>query len=106
MSVKEARRLRPRTIRDATLAFRFASWQRHRIADLKRFIIAEVMPGEVAVIDDERVRFLMHLRPELVDEYLEAHRTVWPEMLDALRRHGWRDSHSLSASGTVWSSAS
>lgn len=41
--------------------------------------------------DDERVCFLMHLRPELVDEYLEAHRTVWPEMLEALRRHGWRD---------------
>lgn len=39
----------------------------------------------------ERVCFLMHLRPELVDEYLEAHREVWPEMLDALRRHGWRD---------------
>lgn len=39
----------------------------------------------------ERVCFLMHLRPELVDEYLTAHRDVWPEMLDALRRHGWRD---------------
>ncbi|WP_308187854.1 MULTISPECIES: L-rhamnose mutarotase [unclassified Pseudonocardia] len=39
----------------------------------------------------ERVCFLMHLRPERVDEYLTAHREVWPEMLDALRRHGWRD---------------
>jgi len=39
----------------------------------------------------ERVCFLMHLRPELVDEYLEAHREVWPEMLEALTRHGWRD---------------
>jgi L-rhamnose mutarotase len=39
----------------------------------------------------ERHCFLMHLRPELVDEYLEAHREVWPDMLDALTRHGWRD---------------
>jgi L-rhamnose mutarotase len=39
----------------------------------------------------ERTCFLMHLRPDLVDEYLEVHREVWPEMLDALRRHGWRD---------------
>lgn len=38
-----------------------------------------------------RTCFLMRLRPELVDEYLEAHREVWPEMLEALRRHGWRD---------------
>jgi L-rhamnose mutarotase len=39
----------------------------------------------------ERVCFLMRLRPERVDEYLEAHREVWPEMLEALSRHGWRD---------------
>ena len=39
----------------------------------------------------ERVCFLMHLRPDRVAEYLEAHRDVWPEMLDALRRQGWRD---------------
>ncbi|MFK0295083.1 L-rhamnose mutarotase [Streptomyces sp. NPDC090442] len=39
----------------------------------------------------ERVCFLMHLRPERVEEYLEAHREVWPEMLEALSRHGWRD---------------
>lgn len=39
----------------------------------------------------ERVCFLMHLRPDLVDEYLAAHEHVWPEMLEALTRHGWRD---------------
>lgn len=39
----------------------------------------------------ERVCFLMHLRPELVDEYLRVHEDVWPEMLEALSRHGWRD---------------
>ena len=39
----------------------------------------------------ERACFLMHLRPELVDEYLTAHEHVWPEMLEALTRAGWRD---------------
>lgn len=40
---------------------------------------------------NERACFLMRPRPELVDEHLEAHREVWPDMLDALRRHGWCD---------------
>lgn len=39
----------------------------------------------------ERVCFLMHLKPERVDDYLAAHETVWPEMLDALRETGWRN---------------
>ncbi|MYR06828.1 L-rhamnose mutarotase [Gordonia sp. SID5947] len=41
--------------------------------------------------DRERVCFLLHLRPERVDDYLEAHTTVWPEMLDALRTSGWHN---------------
>lgn len=36
-----------------------------------------------------RVCFLMHLKPERIADYLAAHETVWPEMLDALRRTGW-----------------
>ncbi|NQX11699.1 L-rhamnose mutarotase [Microbacteriaceae bacterium VKM Ac-2855] len=39
----------------------------------------------------DRVCFLLHLKPELVDEYLEAHAVVWPDMLDALSRTGWRN---------------
>ncbi|WP_437584373.1 L-rhamnose mutarotase [Paramicrobacterium sp. CJ85] len=39
----------------------------------------------------ERVCFLMHLKPERVEDYLAAHETVWPEMLDALRETGWRN---------------
>ncbi len=31
----------------------------------------------------------MHLKPGRVDDYLVAHETVWPEMLDALRETGW-----------------
>lgn len=33
----------------------------------------------------------MRLEAERVDDYLAAHQTVWPEMLDALRETGWRD---------------
>ncbi|WP_426517912.1 L-rhamnose mutarotase [Diaminobutyricibacter sp. McL0618] len=36
-----------------------------------------------------RVCFTMHLKPDRVDDYLAAHETVWPEMLDALRETGW-----------------
>lgn len=37
----------------------------------------------------ERVCFLLALRPERIDDYLAAHATVWPEMLEALRAAGW-----------------
>ena len=36
----------------------------------------------------ERACFLLHLRPELVEEYLRVHEDVWPEVLDGLRRTG------------------
>jgi L-rhamnose mutarotase len=39
----------------------------------------------------ERACFLLHLRPELVEEYLRVHEDVWPEVLDGLRRTGWRN---------------
>ena len=38
-----------------------------------------------------RICFTMRLKPSRVDDYLAAHETVWPEMLDALRETGWRD---------------
>jgi L-rhamnose mutarotase len=37
----------------------------------------------------ERVCWTMRVRPDRLDEYREAHRAVWPEMLDALRATGW-----------------
>ncbi|MGK8488408.1 L-rhamnose mutarotase [Nocardia asiatica] len=37
----------------------------------------------------ERVCFLLALRPDRIDDYLAAHATVWPDMLDALRAAGW-----------------
>lgn len=39
----------------------------------------------------ERVCFLLHVKPDRLDEYRERHRAVWPEMLDALRGAGWRN---------------
>ncbi|MCX2752913.1 MULTISPECIES: L-rhamnose mutarotase [unclassified Gordonia (in: high G+C Gram-positive bacteria)] len=41
--------------------------------------------------DPQRVCFVLQLRPERVEDYLEAHTEVWPEMLDALRETGWRN---------------
>ena len=39
----------------------------------------------------ERVCFLLQIRPERMEEYLQAHTEVWPEMLDALSATGWRN---------------
>ena len=41
--------------------------------------------------DIKRVGFLLKVKEDLLTEYREHHQTVWPEMLDALRRHGWRN---------------
>lgn len=39
----------------------------------------------------KRVGFLMKIKADVIDEYAEHHANVWPDMLDALRRHGWRN---------------
>jgi L-rhamnose mutarotase len=39
----------------------------------------------------ERVCFLLKVRPERLAEYKERHKTVWPEMLEALRETGWQN---------------
>jgi L-rhamnose mutarotase len=39
----------------------------------------------------ERTAFVLRVRPDRVDEYVAAHRAVWPEMLDALRGAGIRN---------------
>ena len=39
----------------------------------------------------QRSAFVLEVRPERIAEYVEAHRTVWPAMLDALRRAGIRN---------------
>jgi len=39
----------------------------------------------------ERVCFVLKLRPEKIEEYKLRHRTVWPEMLQALHETGWHN---------------
>ena len=36
-----------------------------------------------------RYCFMMRVRPELLDEYIERHAAVWPDMLRALKQAGW-----------------
>ena len=38
-----------------------------------------------------RVGFLLKVRPDKLDEYKKHHEAVWPEMCEALRRHGWHN---------------
>ena len=39
----------------------------------------------------QRSGFVLHVRPERIDDYVEAHRRVWPEMLAALKGAGIRN---------------
>lgn len=39
----------------------------------------------------ERVCFLLKVRSDRLAEYRERHASVWPEMLAALRKAGWRN---------------
>jgi len=39
----------------------------------------------------KRVGFLLQVKPDKIAEYKAHHQTVWPEMLDALRRTGWHN---------------
>ena len=38
-----------------------------------------------------RVAFVLKVRKGKLKDYKEHHKAVWPEMLDALRRTGWRN---------------
>lgn len=39
----------------------------------------------------QRVCFRLQVRRDRLDEYVERHRQVWPEMLTALADSGWRN---------------
>lgn len=39
----------------------------------------------------KRIGFLLKVKPDRIQEYKRHHETVWPEMLEALRRHGWHN---------------
>jgi L-rhamnose mutarotase len=37
----------------------------------------------------KRICFILHVKPDRLEEYKARHNTVWPEMLSALRETGW-----------------
>ena len=46
----------------------------------------------------QRSAFVLRVRPDKIEEYVEAHRTVWPDMLQALSGSGIRN-YSIFRSG-------
>jgi len=40
---------------------------------------------------NQRVCFCLQVKRELLDDYKERHRAVWPEMQHALREAGWHN---------------
>jgi len=47
--------------------------------------------GVPALRDMKRVCFVLQVKPDRLDEYKRRHRTVWPDMLNALRETGWNN---------------
>ena len=39
----------------------------------------------------QRLSFILKVREDRIEDYKRDHRHVWPEMLDALRRVGWKN---------------
>ncbi|MCB9881463.1 MAG: L-rhamnose mutarotase [Planctomycetes bacterium] len=39
----------------------------------------------------QRICFTLRVKPERLEQYRAVHRDVWPEMQEALRRHGWHN---------------
>jgi L-rhamnose mutarotase len=39
----------------------------------------------------KRICFVLQVKRELLTEYKERHRSVWPEMISALRETGWNN---------------
>ncbi|MBI1281568.1 MAG: L-rhamnose mutarotase [Anaerolineaceae bacterium] len=39
----------------------------------------------------QRVGFIFKIKQDRIEEYKKHHAAVWPDMLDALRRHGWHN---------------
>jgi L-rhamnose mutarotase len=49
-----------------------------------------------------RTGFTLRVRPDCIDDYVAAHREVWPEMLAALRESGIRNYTIFRAGTTVF----
>lgn len=47
----------------------------------------------------QRVGFLLKVKEDKIEEYKQRHQAVWPEMQEALRRHGWHNYSLFMAEG-------
>ena len=48
----------------------------------------------------KRVAFQMKVKKDHLEEYVEWHKKVWPEMLEAIKRSGWNN-YSLIMRGII-----
>jgi L-rhamnose mutarotase len=39
----------------------------------------------------QRICFILQVKPDKLEQYKQAHKKVWPEMLAALSKHGWHN---------------
>lgn len=39
----------------------------------------------------QRIFFVLRVKPERIEEYKKRHRSVWPDMMKALRETGWNN---------------
>lgn len=39
----------------------------------------------------ERICFVLQVKPDRLEEYRERHKSVWPEMIEALSATGWHN---------------
>jgi len=55
--------------------------------------MADVTPPRAAAVSTpaQRVCFQLQVKPDRIDEYIERHRAVWPEMLAAISEAGRRN---------------
>jgi|TARA_B110000438_G_scaffold37724_1_gene37472 L-rhamnose mutarotase len=51
----------------------------------------------------KRVGFIFKIKENKIEEYKKHHKNVWPEMLEALKKNGWRNySIFLKKDGTLF----
>jgi L-rhamnose mutarotase len=42
-------------------------------------------------LSNQRVCFILQVKPDRLDEYRRRHAAVWPDMIEALQRTGWHN---------------
>jgi L-rhamnose mutarotase len=60
-------------------------------SELNRFTVFPILNEEHPMTSPSRICFLLQVEPELLDEYVERHTPVWPEMLAEIAASGRRN---------------